>query len=77
MRRLLTLVAILCCLLMMLACSETPTTSSGDHASIRLEPRPQFVETRPADVIQSFIMGPENDLVLPKKSMKIPFSPAS
>lgn len=67
MRRLLTLVAILCCLLMMLACSETPTTSSGDHASIRLEPRPQFIETRPADVIQSFIMGPENDLVLPKK----------
>jgi hypothetical protein len=67
MRRLLTLVAILCCLLMMLACSETPTTSSDGPSSIKLEARPEFVDNRPAAVIQSFTISPDRDQVLWKK----------
>lgn len=56
----------------MLACSETPTTSTGDEAKITLEPRPEFVDTRPVDVIASYIMKPSTSQILTKKPPKPP-----
>lgn len=63
-------------LLLVLSCSKTPldTGSQAQKASIVLTERPQFIDTRPATVVSSFILQPSEDYVnvLLKKPPKPP-----
>jgi hypothetical protein len=70
MKRLLTLVTLGLLLLLIASCSESPTTiPNGTDGSISLAERPQFVETRPIEEIQQYVMKPSTELldVLGKK----------
>jgi hypothetical protein len=62
-------------LLMVFGCSDTPPTqSSGVDHSIELVPRPEFIETRPPDVVASFTLRPTVEMAedLAKKPPKPP-----
>jgi hypothetical protein len=62
-------------LLMVFGCSETPPTqSSGVDYSIELVQRPEFIETRPPDVVASFTLRPTAQMAedLAKKPPKPP-----
>ena len=56
-------------LLFMFGCSEDPPTQSNVDHTIQLVQRPEFVETRPVDVVASFTLKPDavpNDAVFKK-----------
>ncbi|HDS00986.1 MAG TPA: caspase family protein, partial [candidate division Zixibacteria bacterium] len=59
-----------------LSCSESPVDSNPDSqkAAIVLTPRPEFVDIRPAEVIQSYLIAPSQQFVdaLEKKPPKPP-----
>jgi len=47
--------------MLMFGCSESPTVSNSpvDYASLTLVQRPQFIDTRPTEVIENFVMKPD------------------
>ncbi|MFH2035962.1 MAG: caspase family protein [Candidatus Zixiibacteriota bacterium] len=57
MRQLLALMLALTTLLLIFGCSETPPTQSSVDQSVVLVQRPDFVETRPPDVVASFTLN--------------------
>ena len=62
MKRLLTLVTFGLLLLFIASCSESPTTiPSGTEGSIALEPRPEFVDQRPSEEIEKYVMNPSTE----------------
>ena len=56
MRRLLAFVLAGAALIMAFGCGETPPTQSNVDHSVMLVQRPEFIETRPPDVVASFTM---------------------
>ena len=60
MRKLLLLLIICCAVLAIFSCSKSPvdTNSGNNRTAVVLSPRPEFVDTRPAAVIQNSIVRP-------------------
>ena len=60
MRKLLLLLIICCAVLAIFSCSKSPvaTNSGNNRTAMVLSPRPEFVDTRPAAVIQNSIVRP-------------------
>lgn len=67
MRKLLLLLALGSMILMFASCSDSPTVTQPDVSQITLVQRPEFVETRPADVVTHFIKEPITVMSLEKK----------
>jgi hypothetical protein len=62
MKRLLTLVTFGLLLLFIASCSESPTTMpGGTESNIVLEPRPEFVDDRPLEEIEKYVMNPSTE----------------
>ncbi len=57
MKHLLTLALILTTLMLIFGCSESPPTQSGVDQTVALVQRPDFIETRPSDVVASFTLN--------------------
>ncbi len=56
-KKLFPLVLSVVALLLLFGCSETPPTKSSlDYASYELVERPEFVETRPPEVVAEYIL---------------------
>ena len=62
MRKLLLSLIICCAVLAIFSCSKSPvdTNSGNNRATVVLSPRPEFVDTRPAAVIESSIVRPSD-----------------
>jgi len=69
MKRILALFAVGAALLMVFGCSDSPapTSSMPDMSNVQLVVRPQFVDTRPDGVIESFTMQASPSYLLYKK----------
>ena len=57
MKRLLPLVLVGVAMMMVFGCSDTPPTQSSVDHSAMLVQRPDFIETRPPDVVAAYTMG--------------------
>ncbi len=68
MKKLLTLLAALIVIFMIFGCSETPqVTDPMDISSLgALVQRPEYIETRPPEVVSQFVMEPSPDLSFKK-----------
>lgn len=66
MRTFLALALTVGALLLVLSCSEAPPTQSDVDHSITLVQRPQFIETRPPDVVADFTLVTANNAVYKK-----------
>jgi hypothetical protein len=68
MKRVIILLAALIVIFLIFGCSETPkVTNSTDVSSLgALVPRPEYVETRPPEVVNQFIMTPSPDVTFKK-----------
>lgn len=67
MRKLLLLLALGSVILMFASCSDSPTVTQPDVSQITLVERPEFVETRPPDVVSDFIKNDAPAMALDKK----------
>jgi hypothetical protein len=67
MKRLLLLLALGSLILMFASCSDSPTLTQSTGPQITLVQRPEFVDTRPADVISQFILKEVPIMSLEKK----------
>jgi uncharacterized caspase-like protein len=56
MKQFLTYVSIAIALLLVAGCSDSPMKPSVDHSIVLVE-RPQYIETRPPEVVANFILG--------------------
>jgi len=72
MKRLLLLFIVGLTAIALFGCSDTPTTTGPDGQAITLTSRPEFVETRPAEVITNFVINPSPDFAALKKPPKPP-----
>lgn len=67
MRKLLLLLALGSVILMFASCSDSPTVTQPDVSQITLVQRPEYVETRPADVVSQFIKNEAPVMAMEKK----------
>jgi hypothetical protein len=73
MKKLLLMLASGLMLLMMFGCSDTPDVTQPDQTpQITLVQRPEFIETRPQDVIDQFTLTSVSAVVLDKKPVSPP-----
>ena len=75
MRKLLLLLALGGFILMFASCSDSPTVTEPDGPQITLVERPEFIETRPPDVVSQFIMKEIPNMAMEKKPPKPPPGP--
>ena len=67
MRKVLLLLALGSVILMFASCSDSPTVPQSTVQQITLVQRPEFIETRPPDVVSQFIMKEIPTMALDKK----------
>jgi Caspase domain len=76
MRKFVVIALVCCSLLVMFSCSKSPTATgpTQERESITLVPRPEFIDTRPAEVIESSVLyaTEEYSSFLQKKPPKPP-----
>jgi len=75
MKKLLLLMAVGSMVLMLSSCSDSPTVTQPDVSNLTLVERPEFIETRPPELVSQFIMDAAPVVALEKKPPKPPPEP--